>query len=306
MSPTTCCSGRPSTLNIESKGVLQLPDGGIERDIRFLAAVRGGGEVQFDLAEHGQDCRGDGHRLSGPAAVDRLGAGIDVRLRAASDLEHAPKEAPAAAVRRHSILDRRVEHRLHLARRARQHHDAHSPVLDPQSGRGAVGVREDRGSARHHRLPAIDVGHRHAAPRKPRANVLDDGFVDLERHPEHPRQGVPGDVIFGRAKTAGADNQIDRLERRRQYPRQFVDRVADHHLQTDIAADGVEPLRDEERVRIDAKWRQHLAADGDDPGLHGRDGEVDCDRPSSYISSAANSAMAPPRSSGPKIAGRSR
>ena len=39
------------------------------------------------------------------------------------------------------------------------------------------------------------------------------------------------------------------------------DVVADHRLQAHVEADGVQPFGDEERVRVDAKRRQHLAAD---------------------------------------------
>jgi hypothetical protein len=292
--------------NRRSKGVLQFQDGGVERDICFHSTLRGGGQMELDLAEHRQDCRGDGHRLRGPAAVDRLGAGIDVGLRAARDLDHPAKEAPRAAVRCEPFLYHCGEHRRHLARRARQHEDARLTVLDPQAGRGAVGVREDGRASRHHRLTAVDVGHRHGAPRKPRTDVFDDGVVELEGHPERARQSVSRDVVFGRAESAGADDQIGRVERSRQHLRQLVDRVADHHFQADVAADGIQALRDDERIRIEAKGRQHLAANGDDPGPHGVNGEINTHRPRSCISMAASSAMAPPRSSGPAIAGRSR
>src|SRR4029453_15967287 len=43
--------------------------------------------------------------------------------------------------------------------------------------------------------------------------------------------------------------------------------VADDGLQPDVVADGVQPLGDEQRVRVDAKRRQHFAADRQDAGL---------------------------------------
>ena len=90
----------------------------------------------------------------------------------------------------------------------------------------------------------------------------------VEGHPEHARHRVARDVVLGRTEPAGADDQIDRVERRRQHLGQLVDGIADHDLQANVVADGVQPLRDDERVRVDAKWRQHFAADGNDPGLH--------------------------------------
>ena len=50
--------------------------------------------------------------------------------------------------------------------------------------------------------------------------------------------------------------------------RELADIVGDDSLQTNVVADRVQPLGDDERIGVDAKRRQHLAADREDAGLH--------------------------------------
>ena len=57
-------------------------------------------------------------------------------------------------------------------------------------------------------------------------------------------------------------------ERRLEHTGQLRGVVADDHLEADVVADGVQALRHDQRVRVDAKRRQHLAADGNDAGFH--------------------------------------
>ena len=103
--------------------------------------------------------------------------------------------------------------------------------------------------------------------------------MHVERQRERSREGVARDVVLGRAEAAGRDDQVDGPERGRQHLRELLDIVAEHGLQADVVADRVEPLGDRERVRVDAEWRQQLAADRDDAGLHESQAMTDKEAP---------------------------
>ena len=78
---------------------------------------------------------------------------------------------------------------------------------------------------------------------------------------EHARDGVARHVVFGRTEPAGDDDEIGPRQRALDDARQLADVVGDDRLEADVVADGVQPLGDEQRVGVDAKRRQHLAAD---------------------------------------------
>src|SRR4030095_4269457 len=65
-------------------------------------------------------------------------------------------------------------------------------------------------------------------------------------------------------KTATEDQQIDTSEQRRDDVREFVARVADHGLGDDIDAETIELFGDVQRVGVNFRRREHLAADGHD------------------------------------------
>ena len=109
------------------------------RPRRALVAARG--QMQLDLSEHRENRRGDRDGLRRPGAVDRLRRRVDVRFGPAGDLQHAPEQPGAAGARREALAHDRLEHRLHLARRAGQQHERRAAVLEPEPGRGAVRVR---------------------------------------------------------------------------------------------------------------------------------------------------------------------
>ncbi len=91
--------------------------------------------------------------------------------------------------------------------------------------------------------------------------------MQLERYLENAGNRVPCDVVLRRTEPTGRDDQIDVAECAGQRLRQFVDVVADDTFQADVTADRVEALGDRQRIGIDAKRRQQLAADRDDAGL---------------------------------------
>ncbi len=141
-------------------------------------------------------------------------------------------------------------------------------MLQPEPGGGAVRVREHRRAARHHRLAPVDLRHRHPAPLEAVADAIDDRFVEVERNLKQPRDGGSRDVVLGGAEPAGHHDQVGPSECRPQQLGELLDVVAGDQLEPHVDADFVEPLGDEQRIRIDAEGRQHLRADGDDTGSH--------------------------------------
>jgi hypothetical protein len=124
---------------------------------------------------------------------------------------------------------------------------------------------------RHHRLPTVDLRHRHPATFEPLTDTVDDRLVDVARHLS-ARVNVAGDVVFGRAKAAGADNEIDMADATFEDRCELRRAVADDRFQSHVAADRVQAFGNCERIRVDAKRREQFTADRDNPGLHGRDG----------------------------------
>ena len=228
-----------------SQDVLQFQHGGGERGVGVGLARGLCGEMELDLAEDRQDRRTDRQRLRRPLDVDRGGLRVDVRLGAAGDLQHATEQATAAGLRRQPLGDHRFQHRLHLARWPRQQHDGRRVPLQPQARRRAVRVGQHLGAAGHHRLAAVDLGHRHAAPGKALADALDDRLVHVERDPERARHRVARHVVLGRTEAAGHDDQIRPHERALDHARELADVVGDDGLQAHVVADRVEALSNE-------------------------------------------------------------
>ena len=111
-------------------------------------------------------------------------------------------------------------------------------------------------------------GHRHAAASEAFADALDDRLVDVERHSQGTRDRVAGDVIFGRAQAAGGHDHVRPVERTTEQLGNLVDVVSGNHLQPDVDTNFIQPLGNEQRVRVDAERRQQLSADRNDAGFH--------------------------------------
>src|SRR5207247_1451313 len=149
------------------------------------------------------------------------------------------------------------------------------------------------------------------------ADTFDRGVVHVEGHTEDASHGVAGDIVLGRTEAAGEHDEIGPLERSAELRRELVDIVAHDGLEAHVVADGVQPFGDRKRVRVDAKRRQQLAADGDDAGTHGyrltaypinrcRSASAPRSRRLAYTAAIASSAMTPmpPGSRSRRFAGK--
>ena len=123
-----------------------------------LGAV--GGQVQLDLSKHGQNRRRDRHGRGRPRRIDRLHERIHFGLGAARDLQHAAEQAGAADCAGAS-RSRMTASSIGVISRGGPGSStiAVRPCCSHESGRRAVRVLQDRGPARHHRLPRVVVAH---------------------------------------------------------------------------------------------------------------------------------------------------
>ena len=220
--------------------------------------------MQLNLAERRENRRGDPRRSGEPLRVERLHLLFNGRFALTGDAQKPPKQPRSPDVTQETLLNDGLEHRLQLSRRPGQQHDQLSLVLDPQARCGPVPVRQHRGALRHHRLTPVDLRRPQSARGKPLLDRLEDMRVILERTADEVCDDVAREIVVCRAEPAGQDQQIGSVERVRHDRLQHVPVVARNRLTLEIDTDLVQPLGDEERVRVDVRRRQHLAADSDD------------------------------------------
>lgn len=90
--------------------------------------------------------------------------------------------------------------------------------------------------------------------------------VLLERHAEQIRHDVAGHVVRGRSKPPGDDHDVGRAHGVAQRTRKAGRLVPHHQLLDDVDTDRIEPIGNEQRVRVGLVGRQELRPDGDDHG----------------------------------------
>ncbi len=230
---------------------------------------RGGGigasvELQLELPGGRQDRRFDRHVALGPGAIERLQALLGVRLAEAGDQHRAHVHACGRRPCREGALEQRLEHRLELARRPGQQDQHLRPMLDPLPRRGAVDVVEHHAVLDDERLPPVDRRHRDAAGREAGFESGDDGGVLDQRPADHAGDGLARHVIVGRAQTAGQDDQVGARQRVRDDAGQRIDAIADDVLGADADAEPGQAVGDRQRVGVETRRDQQLAADRHD------------------------------------------
>jgi hypothetical protein len=165
-------------------------------------------------------------------------------------------------------LEQRCHHRLELARRAGQQQDHARSVRYPQSGRAAERVRQHLGAVWHLGLPAIRLRHRirQVSRREPFEEMRGDGRILAQRAIEHGGHDLTRHIVVGRTETPAADDEVGTRPRQADRLRELVAIVANDGLVDHLDADTIELIGDEQRVGIDARGRQQLAADGENRG----------------------------------------
>ena len=169
-----------------------------------------------------------------------------------------------AGARRQPLARKRFDHRLQLARRTRQKHDdrsscsSHSPGAVP-FGFGTISAPS--GTIACRRLMSGICSPRLANRAAERSTVASSS---PHRAPERLGDDVPRQVIVGRAEAAREHDEIRASKRRREDGAEVLARVSDDRLRAHADAVLGQALGDEQRVGIETRRRQQLAADGDD------------------------------------------
>src|SRR5262249_40362970 len=104
----------------------------------------------------------------------------DVRFGATSDLEHSSEQSCPAGAWREALANQRLEHRLHLAWRARQQENRRPTVFKKQPRRRPMWIRKNDSALGHQGLPAIDGRHCQAPSGKAFPDVVNNRIVKLE------------------------------------------------------------------------------------------------------------------------------
>ena len=251
---------------VVSQHLGELPGRPVENRVGRRLRIGPGRQVQLHQPRRRQH-RGLHPRLGlPPSLVDRLGPLLDKRLPAARHAQHPPIQPPRCRPRGESALHQRGEHRLQLAGRPRQQDDHPAVVLHPESRRGTPRVVERDRARRHPRLTSVVGRHRPPPAGETGLQPLDDGRVFVQRPIEHLRDGLPRQVILGRAEPAADHEQLDPPERGLHGRRQVLDPVADNRLAADDDAKLVESGGQEQRVRVGAERGQQLRSHRDDLG----------------------------------------
>ena len=120
------------------------------------------------------------------------------------------------------------------------------------------------------RLPPVDRRHRDAAGREAGFEPGDDRRVLDQRPADHAGDRIARHVVVGRAQAAGQDDQVGARQRVRDHAGQRVDAIADDVLGADADAEPGQALGDRQRIGVETRRDQQLAADRDDLGRRQR------------------------------------
>ncbi len=125
-------------------------------------------------------------------------------------------------------------------------------------------VRKRGGATRHHRLSPVHFGHLQTAPGKPPRDGCGDFRILRHRQTERLGDDVSSQIVIGRPEATCQDHQVGALQRFRENGAQALAVVTDDRLAFYLDPEAREFLRDEQRVRVEPRPAQQLAADCDD------------------------------------------
>ena len=112
-----------------------------------------------------------------------------------------PSSSPDSAMPGAQVgQDAALEHLGHLVGDAGDRVDDLVPDRADEAGRGAGHLRDDGSPLRHVGLAGVVVRHGAAARLEEAGDDVDDGLVTHERDVHDLGDGLPGDVVLGRAR----------------------------------------------------------------------------------------------------------
>jgi len=169
----------------------------------------------------------------------------------------ATKQQPARRQSRQNLIDK---HRVHLVRRPRQHAEHAAVLLDPQTRRRSVGIRQHLPALEAIRLLEIVRGH---LPPKRRKAVRDralDLRIEHQLLPQHRREHLTGAIVARRPQTAGRDQHVRTRPTLAKLPRDRVGVIGDRHVARERHAPPAQLLPDEGQMRVRRQTEQQLVA----------------------------------------------
>ncbi len=113
-------------------------------------------------------------------------------------------------------------------------------------------------------LLGIIFRHGHAPGGEPFVHRGEDVIVAAQTYSERGRDRFPRQVIFGRTKPAGEDNDVGARDSGFRCVGQMLEVVADDGFEGDLHAQLIEPRREIERIGVLPEGGQHLRTGGDD------------------------------------------
>ena len=221
--------------------------------------------MDLDIAGGGQN---GGHRIL-VLLVDRRDELIEIAFAHAGDAQ----EQGADHLLGHDAGEARqalpLEHRLQFVRRAGQQHGHGAGFLEPLAGRGAAIVGQDVGAFDDEGLALVDLGHVRAWRRRsaaPATSAISGWKISLRSSAMATASRVTSSSVGPRPP-----ERITMGERAmdwRTWVGEAVAVVADDAFGDHFDAEIVQLGGEVERVGVDAIACEHLAADGDDFGVH--------------------------------------
>ena len=137
-------------------------------------------------------------------------------------------------------------------------------MREPEAGRRAVRIGEDRRALGHLRLAPIDRGHLPAASGEPPLHRGNDLGVLVHRQAEVRGHDLARQVVIGGAQSPGQNQHAVPTQGVRDVGGQLGAVVSHDRLERHGDAEVIQDLRDEERVGVDLLGGQQLTAHGED------------------------------------------
>lgn len=177
-------------------------------------------------------------------------------------MDDGRKLEPLAQLRDHFLLHQA----FHLMRNSWQGDIDPAVFLEPHPGGGSQRIEQCGSVFRYFRLSAVQFGHFSSTGPKDAFDIRQGRAIQTHTRLEEFGKGLFGDIVFGRTKTTGDQDDarplpglVERLE-------DVLLVIADRSDLFDPDPDLVQSLTDPGTVGVDDLPDQELVADGDDFG----------------------------------------
>ena len=263
--------GHIHPVHLAAKQLLDLFHGGLEQLLRLLVIFRLGGHAQFAFPLLGVGSEGGVahfvHLLAQLGLHGRLPDAEQLQGVGGNDSFGQPHQVGLGPI---------VEHGSALAGRAGQHDDMHTLRLKGAAGGGAPVVFQHGTPLGQHGLLKIVFRHGAFGALKVAADALGRRFMEHQLLAKGLCQHIFGQVVAGRAKTAGGDDDVrPALGQRYRLPG-TVGVIPHHRVPVDIQPQLAQSLRKHLRVRIGDAAQQQFRSHGQNFYRMGHDYPSNC------------------------------